>query len=72
MESSKDTRDYKENVLDDNVNGIGGSSLAKKKGEQNSKESCFFGKQDGKGGDDGKGSAGPKAARVSIDVQINH
>ena len=44
MESSKDTRDYKENVLDDNVNGIGGSSLAKKKGgEQNAKESSFFG-----------------------------
>jgi hypothetical protein len=26
LESSKDTRDYKENVLDDNTNGLGGSS----------------------------------------------
>jgi hypothetical protein len=31
LESSKDTRDYKENALDDNTNGIGGSSLAKDK-----------------------------------------
>lgn len=27
MESSKDTRDYKDNVLDDNTNGIGGSNI---------------------------------------------
>ena len=27
LESSKDTRDYKENTLDDNTNGIGGSSI---------------------------------------------
>ena len=30
LESSKDTRDYKENVLDDNTNGIGGSNIASK------------------------------------------
>ncbi len=28
LESSKDTRDYKENILDDNTNGVNGSSLA--------------------------------------------
>ena len=27
LESSKDTRDYKENVLDDNTNGIGGKEV---------------------------------------------
>lgn len=27
LESSKDTRDFKENVLDDNTNGIGGNSV---------------------------------------------
>lgn len=27
LESSKDTRDYKENVLDDNTNGIGGKDV---------------------------------------------
>lgn len=27
LESSKDTRDYKDNVLDDNTNGIGGSNV---------------------------------------------
>ena len=31
LESSKDTRDYKDNALDDNVNGIGGSGIAKEK-----------------------------------------
>jgi hypothetical protein len=31
LESSKDTRDYKENILDDNTNGIGGSSIANAK-----------------------------------------
>jgi len=28
LESSKDTRDYKENILDDNTNGIGGSGIS--------------------------------------------
>jgi hypothetical protein len=31
LESSKDTRDYKENVLDDNTNGIGGSGVTNSK-----------------------------------------
>ena len=31
MESSKDTRDYKDNILDDNTNGIGGTGIAKGK-----------------------------------------
>lgn len=31
LESSKDTRDYKDNILDDNVNGVGGSGIAKEK-----------------------------------------
>jgi histone-binding protein RBBP4 len=31
LESSKDTKDYKENVLEDNTNGIGGSMLTAKK-----------------------------------------
>lgn len=36
LESSKDTRDYKDNVLDDNTNGIGGSTLlgSKTKGDK--------------------------------------
>ena len=31
LESSKDTRDYKENVLDDNTNGIGGTGITNAK-----------------------------------------
>jgi hypothetical protein len=31
LESSKDTRDYKENAGDDNTNGIGGSGITKDK-----------------------------------------
>lgn len=31
LESSKDTRDYKENVLDDNTNGIGGNCISNNK-----------------------------------------
>ena len=27
LESSKDTRDFKENILDDNTNGIGGTGV---------------------------------------------
>jgi hypothetical protein len=31
LESSKDTRDYKENANEDNTNGIGGSGVIKDK-----------------------------------------
>ena len=31
LESSKDTRDFKENVLDDNTNGIGGTGITNQK-----------------------------------------
>lgn len=31
LESSKDTRDYKDNVLDDNTNGVGGTGITKEK-----------------------------------------
>lgn len=31
LESSKDTRDYKDNQLDDNTNGVGGAGITNAK-----------------------------------------
>ena len=66
LESSKDTRDYKDNVLDDNTNGIGGSTVlgSKTKGGKDA--------QGNKENEDNKLLANSKQARISIDVQINH
>lgn len=65
LESSKDTRDYKDNVLDDNTNGIGGSTIvgSKTKGGKDTQN---------KENEDNKLLANSKQARISIDVQINH
>ena len=57
LESSKDTRDYKDNVLDGNTNGIGGSGIEKNASNDKAESKLL---------------ANPKAARISIDVQINH
>jgi len=78
LESSKDTRDFKENVLDDNTNGIGGSGIAGSKsktvGGATMNLNGMNTAANGKGESDEKNEQGEKAkkARISIDVQINH
>lgn len=78
LESSKDTRDFKENVLDDNTNGIGGSNIAGSKSKAMGAVSLNMNGMNtaanGKGEIDEKNEQGEKAkkARISIDVQINH
>ena len=80
LESSKDTRDYKDNVLDnDNTNGIGGQNLKSNRGDKSGKSDgkSMFGangenKENENDKNDGKLLANAKQARVSIDVQINH
>lgn len=57
LESSKDTRDYKDNVLDDNTNGIGGSNIIGSKNKVNKTENK-----------EGELLANSKQARISIDV----
>ena len=56
LESSKDTRDYKDNVLDDNTNGIGGSNIVAQKNKAAG------------GSEENKLLANSKQARISIDV----
>ena len=78
LESSKDTRDFKENILDDNINGIGGSNLvgskSKSMGNGTMNNNGMNNTSNGKGEIDDKNEQDPKAkkARISIDVQINH
>lgn len=74
LESSKDTRDYKDNVLDDNTNGIGGSSILGSKAKNSSKTDKYekmlaeSKDKDEKEDDKQKLLANPKQARISVDV----